>query len=252
MNERAHRRTRTASTPFVGLATVLFLVLSLNSVPSVPSVPDPLGDVEIPSPEEVRALEELADWLLGDERGLEAMSPRTLTAAIRERPRTFEIFRSYNPVEARRRYVVGLPYGEQIFTAARRHGLDSLLVASLVEAESSFLPRAVSPQGAVGLMQVMPATGRQLGPGGALDLGDPTVNLDVGVRYLRDLLTDFDGDLELALAAYNAGPAAVERFGGVPPYRETRTYLTRVLSTYVEHHRRVWEESGADELFELR
>jgi soluble lytic murein transglycosylase-like protein len=98
----------------------------------------------------------------------------------------------------------------------------------------------------------MPATGRQLGPGGALDLGDPTVNLDVGVRYLRDLLTDFDGDLELALAAYNAGPAAVERFGGVPPYRETRAYLTRVLSTYVEHHRRVWEESGADELFELR
>jgi soluble lytic murein transglycosylase-like protein len=233
------------------LAAVLFLVLSLNSAPSVPSVPDPLEGVEIPTPEEVRALEELADWLLG-ERGLEAMSPRTLSAAIRSRPRTFEIFRSYNPVEARRRYVVGLPYGEQIFTAARRHGLDSLLVASLVEAESSFLPRAVSPQGAVGLMQVMPATGRGLGPGGALDLGDPTVNLDVGVRYLRNLLTDYDGDLELALAAYNAGPAAVDRFDGVPPYRETRAYLARVLSTYVEHHRRVWEESGADELFELR
>ena len=250
MSERPHR-TRTARKPFVGLAAVLFLILSLNSVPSVPSVPDPLEGIEIPSAEEVRALEELADWLLG-ERGLQAMSPRALTAAIRAQPRTFEIFRSYNPIEARRQYVVGLPYGEQIFAAARRHGLDSLLVASLVEAESSFVPHAVSPQGAVGLMQVMPATGRLLGPdGGALDLGDPTVNLEVGARYLRDLLIDYDGDLELALAAYNAGPAAVERFGGVPPYRETRTYLTRVLATYVEHHRRVWEESGADQLFEF-
>jgi len=247
MDERVHR-TPTPRKPFVGLAAVLFLILSLNSAPSVP---DPLSAVDVPSPEEVRALEELADWLLG-ERGLEAMSPRALTAAIREQPRTFEIFRSYNPVEARRRYVVGLPYGEQIFAAARRHGLDSLLVASLVEAESSFLPRVVSPRGAVGLMQVMPATGRQLGRGGALDLGDPTVNLDLGARYLRDLLAGYDGDLELALAAYNAGPAAVERFGGVPPYRETRVYLTRVLSTYVGHHRRVWEESGAEELFELR
>lgn len=251
MSERAHQRTRTAPKPFVGLAATLFLVLSLNSAPSVPSVPDPLDAAEIPTPEEVRALEELADWLLG-ERGLEAMSPSALTAAIRARPRTFEIFRSYNPVEARQRYVVGLPYGEQIFAAARRHGLDSLLVASLVEAESSFLPRAVSPQGAVGLMQVMPATGQQLGRDGAPDLGDPMVNLDLGARYLRELLADYDGNLELALAAYNAGPAAVDRYGGVPPYRETRAYLTRVLSRYVEHHRRVWEESGAEELFELR
>ena len=245
------QRPRTAARrPFVGLAAVLFVILSLNSAPTVPSVPDPVAGIEIPSPEEVRALEELADWLLG-ERGLHAMSPRALTAAIREQPRTFEIFRSYNRVEARRRYVVGLPYGEQIFAAARRHGLDSLLVASLVEAESGFAPEAVSPQGAVGLMQVMPETGRLLGPDAALDLVDPTINLDLGTRYLSGLLEEYDGDLELALAAYNAGPAAVERFGGVPPYRETRAYLTRVLSTYVEHHRRVWEESGADRLFKF-
>lgn len=240
---------RTTPKPFVGLATVLFLVLNLSSAPSVPSVPDPLESLDIPSPEEVAALEELADWLVG-ERGLEAMSPRDLTAAIREQPRTFEIFRSYNPIDARREYVVGLPYGEQIFTAARRYGLDSLLLASMVEAESSFLPRAVSPQGAVGLMQVMPSTGHWLRrSGGGLDLGDPLTNLDIGARYLSDLLETYDGDLELALAAYNAGPGSVSRFGGVPPYRETRGYLMRVLSTYVEHHRRVWEDSGAEELF---
>lgn len=241
---------RTVRKPLVGLASALFAILSLNSVPSVPSVPDPLEAIEIPTPEEVVALEELADWLVG-ERGLEAMSPRDLTSAIREQPRTFEIFRSYNPVEARRDYVESLPFGEQIFDAARRYGLDSLLVASLVEAESSFRPGAVSPQGAVGLMQVMPRTGHGLGGGGAVDLGDPGINLDVGVRYLHELLDFYDGDLELALAAYNAGPGAVERFGGVPPYRETRAYLMRVLSTYVEYHRRVWETSGADELFDL-
>lgn len=249
MSAPSHR-PRTARQPFVGLATVLFVVLSLSSAPSVPSVPEPLDGIEIPSPEEVRALEELADWLLG-ERGLHAMSPRALTAAIRAQPRTFEIFRSYNRVEARERYVVGLPYGEQIFAAARRHGLDSLLVASMVEAESGFAPQAVSPRGAVGLMQVMPETGRLLGPDAVVDLGDPIVNLEVGASYLSDLLAAYDGDLELALAAYNAGPGAVERYGGVPPYRETRAYLTRVLATYVEHHRRVWEESGADQLFGL-
>lgn len=240
---------RLASKPFVGLATVLFLVLNLNSAPSVPSVPEPLDPLEIPSPEEVAALEELADWLVG-ERGLEAMSPGDLTAAIREQPRTFEIFRSYNPVDARREYVVDLPYGEHIFTAARRYGLDSLLLASMVEAESGFLPRAVSPQGAVGLMQVMPATGDELSRSSdGFDLGDPLTNLDIGARYLAELLETYDGDLELTLAAYNAGPGSVERYGGVPPYRETREYLTRVLSTYVSHHRKIWESSGAEDLF---
>lgn len=238
------QRPAGAPKPVVGLATALFLILSLNSAP-LPSVQTSLEGLEIPSAEEVLALEELADWLVG-ERGLEAMSPRDLTSAIREQPRSFEIFRNYNPVTARRDYLEDLPYGDEIFTAARRHGLDSLLVAALVEAESSFMPRAVSPQGAVGLMQVMPSTGRSYG---AFDLVEPRTNLDVGVRYLRSLLVEFDGDLERALAAYNAGPAAVERFDGVPPYRETRTYVARVLSTYVEHHRKVWEDSGADELF---
>lgn len=247
MDDRKTRDHR-AHEPLYGLAAFLFVVLTLSSAPSVPSIPEPL-DVEIPSPEEVLALEELSDWLVG-ERGLEAMSPRDLTSAIREQPRTFEIFRSYNPVEARHDYVESLPFGEQIFRAARRHGLDSLLVASLVEAESSFRPGAVSSAGAVGLMQVMPRTGSFV-HGGAVDLGDPHINLDVGVRYLRELLEIYDGDLELALAAYNAGPGAVQRFGGVPPYRETRAYLMRVLATYVEHHRRVWKSSGTDELFDL-
>ena len=247
MDERVHR-TPTPRKPFVGLAAVLFLILSLNSAPSVP---DPLSAVDVPSPEEVRALEELADWLLG-ERGLEAMSPRALTAAIREQPRTFEIFRSYNPVEARRRYVVGLPYGEQIFAAARRHGLDSLLVASLVEAESSFLPRVVSPRGAVGLMQVMPVTERdvlernpQLARG---LLTDPDYNLRVGTTYLSYLLERFDGDLKLALAAYHMGPTKVAKAKQSDPGLttdeliikhagpKTRAYVRNVLRVMGETH----------------
>jgi soluble lytic murein transglycosylase-like protein len=81
-------------------------------------------------------------------------------------------------------------------------------------------------------MQVLPRTGAMYG---ARDLSDPHVNLDVGSRYLHQLLQDYDGDLELALAAYNAGPAAVERYGRVPPFRETQDYVRRVMRLYEKH-----------------
>ncbi len=112
--------------------------------------------------------------------------------------------------------------------AARRYGLDPALVEAVVRAESGFNPAATSPAGAMGLMQLMPATARALG---VLDPYDPVQNVHGGVRYLRGLVDRF-GDLTLALAAYNAGPAAVQRYGGVPPYPETRAYVERVLEAW--------------------
>lgn len=108
--------------------------------------------------------------------------------------------------------------------AADRYGLPRRLVHSVVRAESDFQPHAVSPKGAIGLMQLMPATAAELGA----DPHDPAQNVDAGTRYLRDLLVKYDGGLYHALAAYNAGPAAVDRYQGVPPYRETVGYVRRI------------------------
>jgi soluble lytic murein transglycosylase-like protein len=115
--------------------------------------------------------------------------------------------------------------------AARRYGIDPALVLAVVDVESAFRPRAVSPKGAQGLMQLMPGTARELG---VQDPFDPGQNLDGGARHLRALLNKYQGDLEKALAAYNAGAGAVERHGGVPPYAETREYVRKVLGKYRE------------------
>ena len=118
------------------------------------------------------------------------------------------------------------PFGAEIDAAARRHGIDPALLRGLVRQESGFDPAARSPAGAQGLTQLMPATARSLGVTNPLDPGQA---LDGGARYLRQQLDRFGGDERLALAAYNAGPGAVARFGGVPPYAETQTYVQRVL-----------------------
>ena len=113
--------------------------------------------------------------------------------------------------------------------AARRHGLDPELVIAVVSVESGFRPQAVSPKGAQGLMQLMPKTAESLG---VADAFDPEQNLDGGARHLGQLLALYDGDVERALAAYNAGEGAVHRHHGVPPYRETRAYVKKVLERY--------------------
>jgi soluble lytic murein transglycosylase-like protein len=113
--------------------------------------------------------------------------------------------------------------------AARRHGLDPELVVAVVSVESGFRPEAVSPKGAQGLMQLMPRTAASLG---VEDAFDPAQNLDGGARHLGQLLTLYGGDVARALAAYNAGEGAVQRHGGVPPYRETRAYVKKVLERY--------------------
>jgi soluble lytic murein transglycosylase-like protein len=116
-------------------------------------------------------------------------------------------------------------------SAAHKYLLPDAFVAGVMRAESGFNPAAISPKGAIGLMQLMPDTARDLG----VDPKNPSQNADAGTRYLRDLLARYEdqpNQVELALAAYNAGPAAVDKYHGVPPYRETREYILRVLKSW--------------------
>jgi soluble lytic murein transglycosylase-like protein len=117
------------------------------------------------------------------------------------------------------------PFGAEITAAARKHGIDPALLAGLVKQESGFDPNAGSPAGARGLTQLMPGTAAGLGVTNVLD---PVQSLDGGAKYLRAQLDAFGGDVTRALAAYNAGPGAVQRYGGVPPYAETQNYVRAV------------------------
>ena len=118
-----------------------------------------------------------------------------------------------------------VPYGAQITAAAQKYNLDPALLAGLVKQESGFNPNAGSPAGARGLTQLMPATAAGLG---VTDVTDPAQALDGGAKYLKQQLDAFGGDVTKALAAYNAGPGAVQRYGGVPPYAETQSYVQKV------------------------
>jgi soluble lytic murein transglycosylase-like protein len=118
-------------------------------------------------------------------------------------------------------------------SAAEKHGLPVALVKSVVKAESNFQANAVSPKGAIGLMQLMPGTARELG----VDANVPAQNVDAGTKYLRDLLIKYEGQedqVARAVAAYNAGPGAVDKYKGVPPYIETQDYVRRVLREYLK------------------
>jgi soluble lytic murein transglycosylase-like protein len=118
---------------------------------------------------------------------------------------------------------------ELVSEAARRHAVDADLVHAIVQVESNYNPYATSNKGARGLMQLIPATARRFGVSNSYD---PSANLDGGIRYLKYLMSMFNGDLRLSLAAYNAGEMAVTRNGGVPPYRETQDYIRKISELY--------------------
>jgi soluble lytic murein transglycosylase-like protein len=119
------------------------------------------------------------------------------------------------------------PYGEMISSMAEAHGVDPLLVRALIQVESNYQPRARSRKGAMGLMQIMPATARVYNVRNPFD---PKANIEAGIKHLKSLIDRFGGGIELALAAYNAGEGAVTKFNGVPPYRETKSYVSRILA----------------------
>jgi hypothetical protein len=122
-----------------------------------------------------------------------------------------------------------MPYGDLIHEKAEKYDVDPALVAAVIEQESRFRKRAISPVGARGLMQLMPRTGRWMG---ARDLYDPEQNVDAGVKYIKYLHKRFDGNLKKTIAAYNAGEGNVQRYGGIPPFRETQTYVKKVMKNY--------------------
>ncbi|HEX3556014.1 MAG TPA: lytic transglycosylase domain-containing protein [Thermoanaerobaculia bacterium] len=231
---------------FLALATVLFLAVSFHSKPSDPAIP---SAHEIPTASEVPRTEDVAHWLatgaMGDSSapsGFHAFHAGDLSGELAGR-RRLELFptgpeaagAAEAAAEAQRRFLYRMPYGAAIAIAAQRHHADGLLLAAVVAVESGFAPHAESPRGALGLMQVTPEVGEGYG---ARDLFDPYVNVDVGCRYLCSLLKGYDGNLERALAAYNAGPGAVDRYRGVPPYAETRSFVREVLDLYAEYGRK--------------
>jgi soluble lytic murein transglycosylase-like protein len=119
--------------------------------------------------------------------------------------------------------------GGFITKAAQKYGVDPKLVSAVAEAESGYRPDAVSSTGAVGVMQLMPDTAAALGVTNAYD---PQQNIEGGTKYLKEMLNDFGGDVRKAVAAYNAGPQAVKKYNGVPPYAETQNYVDKVLDLY--------------------
>lgn len=140
------------------------------------------------------------------------------------------------------RPAVGAGIDAVIHQASDRHGIDADLIGSVINAESGFRRKAVSAKGARGLMQLMPSTASRLGVTDSFDVG---ANVDGGARYLRELLARYHNHMIQALAAYNAGPGRVSQYGGVPPYRETRVYIARVVREF--NRRKMAERKASSE-----
>jgi hypothetical protein len=215
---------------------VLLLVLLW---PATTSSPAPVAPPAPPSQATLALLSEVAHWTTDADRGFDLFGHRRLVGFAAGHG--FVLFAD----SPERRLLGTVPYGSLILDAAERYRLDGLLLAAMVETESGFDPTAVSPNGARGLMQLMPMTAASFG---ASVVGDPRANVRAGARYLRYLLRRFDNDLELALAAYNAGPATVRRYRGIPPYRETREYVERVLTSYTRLRRQLWQQTEIEAL----
>ena len=169
---------------------------------------------------------------IGAPSAMRATSHSSLELASRPRSALETVAASTDPMDS-------VPFQTEITAAANKYGVDPALLAGLVKQESNFNPSARSGVGAKGLTQLMDATARGLG---VSDPFDPAQSLDAGAKFLGGLLKQFHGDQSLALAAYNAGPGAVQKYGGIPPYKETQRYVPKVLG-YAAQFSRIWANS---------
>ncbi len=178
---------------------------------------------------DLRTAQQIANQVAGGVQGAvetvaktSAAAPAQIAATVTQAPRQLaEVAEQIKENFFRKE----IPFGSLIYSEARKNNLPPELVAAVVHAESKFVPTARSGAGAIGLMQLVPRTGRWLG---AQNLTDPAQNIMAGARYLKYLNDQFGGNQEKAIAAYNAGEGNVRRFGGVPPFRETRNYVQKV------------------------
>jgi soluble lytic murein transglycosylase-like protein len=249
---------------FIRIQSALLLGTVLLVIPAAGSDIRPVDEAgrkiyvnDVPSPREIKAQQQAAapmrliywsnterrwkrvpkptPWALEQARsaaaevsGEVAARPVRVAKATRLAPTAAEANPNYRTI-SRGRAISATELDSLIEAAAARHGVDANLVRALIKVESNFNPRARSHKGAMGLMQLMPGTARALK---VADPYDPEQNVEGGVRHLRDLMDDHDGNVELSLAAYNAGSGAVQRYNGVPPYKETRNYVRRITQMY--------------------
>jgi hypothetical protein len=183
--------------------------------------------------DDLRAAESIATQVAGGVTEGVTLAAKAPLTVVTEAPRTLAMVTDKVREEF---FAKEVPFGSIIYREAKKNDLRPELVAAVVQAESRFKPTARSGAGAVGLMQLVPRTGRWMG---ARDLTNPTQNITAGAKYLKYLHERFDGNETKVIAAYNAGEGNVKRFGGVPPFKETRKYVTKVRSYEQDFHNRV-------------
>ncbi|MFC5544685.1 transglycosylase SLT domain-containing protein [Marinobacter koreensis] len=216
------------------LPTAVALCLMLTALPAagggIKRIVHPDGTVEFTNSTDsdapIASTASATVYRYKDENGVVSYS------GVRPRSAKFDVIRFHcyacdpdSTIDWRKTPLFLKPYRQEIRTAAREFDVDPALVRAVIHAESGFNADAVSPRGAQGLMQLMPGTARELGVSNALAAAD---NIRGGVSYLAQMLRKFGGNVRLATAAYNAGPGAVTRYKGVPPYAETKAYVERV------------------------